>query len=123
MSKTMQEHNNLFVVNDQEFASQVLESTLPVIVDFWAEWCPHCHVLAPGYTRLSTTYTGRLRFVTMNVDEYPQAAAQFGVQGLPTLMLFNAGKPVARIIGPHPTRLQQHIERALVENNLSRQLV
>ena len=119
----MPEHNNLFAVKDQDFTSQVLQSPLPVIVDFWAEWCPHCHALAPLYAQLSTTYTGRLRFATMNADEHPQTAAQFGVQGLPTFILFNAGQPVAHIIGPHPTRLQQRIEKALAENNISQAFV
>ncbi|GHO59406.1 thioredoxin family protein [Ktedonobacter robiniae] len=115
----MQEYNNLFAVNDQDFESQVLQSTLPVIVDFWAEWCPHCHTLAPVYRQLSTTYEGKLRFATINADESPRVGATFGVQGLPTLIVFHAGKPIARIVGPHPTRLQQHIERALAEISAS----
>ena len=118
-----EQHNNLFAVNDQDFTSQVLQSTLPVILNFWAKWCPHCHALAPGYARLSTTYAGKLRFATINADENPLTAAHCGVQGLPTLILFNAGQPVARIVGPSPARLQQHIERALAENNLSQLLV
>ena len=115
----MQEYNNLFAVNEQDFASQVLQSELPIIVDFWAEWCPHCHALAPGYKKLSKAFAGKLRFATINADENPRVGATFGVQGLPTLIVFHAGKPVARIVGPHSTRLQQHIERALAEISAS----
>lgn len=119
MNQTMYENSTLLAVNDQNFESQVLESSLPVIVSFWAEWCHHCHALAPRYAQLSTTHADTLRFATMNADENPLISARFGVQALPTLLLFNAGTLVARIVGPHPTRLQQRIEQALAENNLS----
>jgi thioredoxin 1 len=114
----MQESNNLFVVKDENFEVQVVQSPVPVIVDFWAEWCPHCHALAPGYEKLSRSYAGKLRFVKINADENPLTGARFGVQGLPTLILFNAGQPVDYIVGPHPSRLQQRIEKALTENGL-----
>ena len=116
----MSEPINLFTVHDQNFASQVLQSPLPVIVDFWADWCPHCHALAPGYAELSKVYSGTVRFATINADENPLTAARFGVQGLPTLLLFNTGKPVAHIIGPHPSRLRQRLEQALAENGIRR---
>ncbi|GCE11612.1 thioredoxin family protein [Tengunoibacter tsumagoiensis] len=115
----MNVHSNLLAVKDQDFSLQVLQSTLPVIVDFWAEWCHHCHTLAPRYAQLSTLYAGKVRFATINADENPQIAAQFGVQGLPTLILFNAGQPIAHIVGPQPARLQQRIEQALIENQLA----
>ncbi|GHO45794.1 thioredoxin family protein [Ktedonospora formicarum] len=115
----MQEHNNLFEVSDQNFESQVLQSELPVLIDFWAEWCPHCKVLAPNYARLSDTYAGAVRFATLNADDNPDVPTRFGVQGLPTLLLFASGNLVARIVGPHPTRLQQRIEQALSQSGLS----
>ncbi|GER90657.1 thioredoxin [Dictyobacter vulcani] len=119
MATTTSEHKHLLAVTDQDFASQVLQSTLPVIVDFWAEWCPPCRVLAPAYAQLSTAYAGKMRFATLNADENPHITARLGVQGLPTLVIFNAGQPVAHIVGPHPARLQQRIEQALAANNIS----
>jgi thioredoxin 1 len=108
-------YNNLFVVSDQDFEQSVLNSTLPVIVDFTADWCPPCRVLAPLYARLSETYEGNLRFAKMDVDQNTSVPAQLGIQGAPTLMLFVDGRQVGRVVGPHPSRLQQSIERLLAE--------
>jgi thioredoxin 1 len=106
---------NLFTVSDQDFAAQVLQSELPVVVDFTAAWCPPCHALNPVYAKLSQAYAGRLRFAKMDVDENPRTTAQQGVQGMPTLVLFANGRPVGRLVGPHPARLQQGIERLLAQ--------
>ena len=111
----IENHPNLFQVSDEDFEQDVLKSTLPVIVDFTAEWCPPCHVLAPLFTRLSSAYQGRLRFAKMDTDENTLIPARFGIQGVPTLILFADGKPVGRLVGPHPGRLQQSIERLLAE--------
>jgi thioredoxin 1 len=108
-------HPNLFLVSDHDFESRVLHSTLPVIVDFTAEWCPPCRVLAPLFARLSSTYQGRLRFAKMDTDENVLVPARYGIQGMPTLVLFAGGRPVGRAVGPHPGRLQQSIERLLAE--------
>ncbi len=108
-------HPNLFSVNDQDFEQSVLKSTLPVIVDFTADWCPPCRVLAPIYARLSDTYNGKLRFTKMDVDQNPLVPTQQMIQGLPTLILFAGGRVVGRVVGPHPGRLQQSIENLLAE--------
>lgn len=110
-------HPNLFFVSDQNFEQRVLHSTVPVIVDFTADWCPPCRALAPLYARLSSVYQGRLHFAKMDIDENMVVPGQFGVQAAPTLILFVGGKPVGRVVGPHPGRLQQHVERLLVEVN------
>jgi thioredoxin 1 len=108
-------YTNLFTVSDQDFEQSVLNSTLPVIVDFTAEWCPPCRVLAPLYARLSDTYKGKLRFAKMDTDQNTLVPARLGIQGIPTLILFAQGRPVGRVVGPHPGRLQQSIESLLAE--------
>lgn len=111
----MSENSNLVTVSDQDFAEQVLQSKLPVIVDYTAAWCPPCHALAPVYEKLSETYAGRLRFARMDVDDNPRTTIQQGIQGMPTLVLYVNGEPAGRLVGPHPARLQQGIERLLAQ--------
>lgn len=115
----MDANHNLLTVNDQNFAELVLQSTIPVIVDFTATWCPPCHALAPVYEKLSLAYAGRLRFTKMDVDENPRTTVQQGIQGMPTLVLFANGQPVGRLVGPHPARLQLGIDRLLAQMNVA----
>ena len=117
-TKALHGQSNLFAVGDQDFQAKVLDSTLPVIVDFWAQWCPHCHTLAPIYQQLSMEYQGKLGFAKLDIDEHPQMPSRLGVQGAPTLILFKDGKEIDRIIGPHPSRLKRFIDRALAEHGL-----
>ena len=102
-------------VNDQDFVEQVLQAPLPVIVDFTASWCPPCRALAPVFERLSQSYTGKLRFARMDTDDNLKTPMQVGIQGMPTLVLFANGQQVGRLIGPHPARLQQGIDRLLAQ--------
>ena len=111
----MNAHNNLFEVSDQDFAQQVLQSPLPVIVDFSAEWCPPCRALAPVYEKLSDEYEGKLRFASIDIDANPLVPARLGVMAFPTLLVFAAGKPIARLVGPRPARLRQHIDAVLAD--------
>jgi thioredoxin 1 len=104
---------NLLLVSDQDFDRRVLHSTLPVLVEFTADWCPPCRVLAPHFARLSIDYEGKLRFAKMDTEENLLVPAQLGIQGIPTLVLFAGGRPVGRLVGPHPGRLQQGIEHLL----------
>jgi thioredoxin 1 len=115
----MIEQNTMFAVGDKDFAELVLASTVPVIVDFSAEWCPPCRALAPVYMKLSQEYIGKLRFARMDIDDDPAAAIQLGIQGFPTLVIFKDGKELGRLVGPHPTRLKRGIDRILAENDIA----
>jgi thioredoxin 1 len=88
--------------DSQTFDEQVLRSELPVLVDFWAPWCGPCHTVAPVVEELSRKYTGRVKFVKVNVDEAMDVASSIGIMNIPTLVLFNGGKAVARTVGVQP---------------------
>jgi thioredoxin 1 len=103
--------SKVFVVSDQNFTEQVLNSPLPVVVDFWAKWCGHCHNLAPLYQQLSVEYEGRLRFAKLDVEEQPQIPIQYHIQACPTLLFFKDGTECARVVGPTPSRLKRIIDQ------------
>jgi len=79
--------------------STLLASEQPVLVDFWAEWCPPCHRLAPVFEKLAARYGDEIRFAKVNIDEFPQLANQLGIRSIPTLVLFREGKEVERLVG------------------------
>ena len=116
----MDTDKNLFYVHDREFEKEVLKSDLPVIVDFWAEWCGPCRAIAPTFERLSHEYKGKLRFAKMNVDENESVPGRLGIQSIPTLMIFHGGKAIGRLVGmlPEP-RLKKEIDRVLSENGIA----
>ncbi len=89
-------------VTDAEFQAKVLQSPLPVIVDFWATWCTPCRAIAPTLDRMAVEYDGRLMFAKVDVDENPAFAQQFGVQGIPTLLMVYQGKEISRVVGALP---------------------
>lgn len=91
-----------FEVTTANFQTTVLESALPVLVDFGADWCPPCKMLAPIVDQLAQKYTDGLRVGAVDVDEYPELQQRFGVMGLPTLILFQQGEPVKRLTGYRP---------------------
>jgi thioredoxin 1 len=86
-------------ITDASFETDVLKSELPVLVDYWAEWCGPCRMIAPVLDELAETYKGKLQITKMNVDENQTVPAQFGIRGIPTLMIFKAGKLVKTQVG------------------------
>ena len=86
-------------VSDASFEADVLKSGVPVLVDYWAEWCGPCKMIAPILEDASKEYQGRVIIAKVNVDENPETAAKFGIRGIPTLMLFKDGKAAATKVG------------------------
>lgn len=86
-------------VGDADFATSVLGSELPVLVDFWAEWCGPCKAIAPLLDDVARAYAGKVKVVKLNIDENPQTPRQYAVRGIPTLMLFKGGKVAGTHVG------------------------
>lgn len=97
-------------VTDSTFDQEVLQATQPVLVDFWATWCPPCRMLAPILEQLADEEAARLKIAKLDTDQNPDTAQRFGVMGLPTLLLFKEGQPVERLVGYMP---KQQILRRL----------
>ena len=91
--------SNLNPVTDSSFDADVLQSPTPVLVDFWAEWCGPCKMIAPLLDEAATTYQGKIKMVKLNVDENNATAAKFGIRGIPTLLIFKGGKVAATKVG------------------------
>ncbi len=101
-------------ITDQTFNEKVVESKTPVLVDFWAEWCGPCKMVAPVVEELAGEYQGKLEFVKLNVDQNPDTAAKFGVRSIPTLIIFKDGAEKSRIIGFKPKgQLKKAIDEAI----------
>ncbi len=101
-------------VTDTTFATEVLKSAKPVLVDFWAEWCGPCRAIAPALEDLSKEYASKLEVVKVNIDENPMAPSKYGVTGIPTLLIFKNGQVAAKQVGAAPKSML----KAWIEKNL-----
>ena len=101
-------------VDDGSFKKEVLESKIPVLVDFWAPWCGPCRMVAPVVEEIAQKYEGKVKVVKLNTDENPEVASQYGIRSIPTLMIFKGGDRVDMVVGAVPkTTLASTLEKHL----------
>jgi thioredoxin len=101
-------------VTDGSFQTEVLDSETPVLVDFWAEWCQPCKMIAPHLEKIATEQDGKIKVAKLNVDENPKTMGDFRIRGIPTLILFKGGQPVETLVGFMPEKaildkVQKHL--------------
>ena len=92
-------NKDVVVLTDDNWKKEVTEAEGPVLVDFWAEWCPPCRMIAPSIEALATAYSGRAKVGKLNVDENPSTPVHYSVRGIPTLLLFKGGRVVESVVG------------------------
>jgi len=104
--------DNIKTVDDGNFEAEVITASnaQPVVVDFWAEWCRPCHMLAPTVAEIATYYAGKLKVTKLNIDEAMNSPARYNVRSIPTLLVFKGGQVVDQIVGAYP---KEHITRIL----------
>lgn len=101
-------------LSDDSFESEVLKSSTPVLVDFWASWCAPCKAISPVIDGLAAEYEGKVKIAKLNVDENPATPGQYGVRGIPTLILFKDGQVIDQVVGAVPkNQLEGLIKKAL----------
>ena len=98
-------------VDNKNFKSEVLDSNVPVVVDFWAEWCGPCKMIGPSLEEISGEMAGKVKIAKLNIDENPELGAQFGVRSIPTLLMFKSGEIASNLVGAAPkSRLNDWIK-------------
>ena len=103
------------VVTEANFEAQVLKSEIPVVVDFWAEWCAPCKLLEPIIDQLADEYEGKVKFAKIDVDSNPSISMNYGIRSIPTLLIFKSGDPVEQLIGAVPkTNITDKINSVLL---------
>lgn len=89
-------------VTDDTFDAEVIKADTPVLVDFWADWCAPCKMIAPIVEDLAKEFDGKVKFAKLDVDSNPKTATSYGIRGIPTLLIFNGGQPVGQVVGAVP---------------------
>ena len=101
-------------ITDTTFEEEVVNSDTPVLVDFWADWCAPCKMIAPIVEELAEEYDGQIKFGKVDVDSNPKVAANYGIRGIPTLLIFKAGEPVDQVVGAVPKSvLKKRLEESI----------
>ncbi|MCX8023346.1 MAG: thioredoxin [Syntrophorhabdaceae bacterium] len=101
-------------VTDGQFSKEVLESEIPVLVDFWATWCGPCQMMGPVIDSLAADYEGKVKVMKMNIDENPLTPVKYGIRSIPTLILFNKGEVVERVVGAQPKPAVENMIKKVV---------
>ena len=94
--------SNTAAVTTAQFEKEVLQSDVPVLVDFWAPWCPPCRALGPTLDAVAEEYQGKAKIVKIDVDDEPEVASRYGISSIPALLLFKGGEQVGQLVGAHP---------------------
>ena len=104
-------------ITDESFDSDVIKSDKPTVVDFWAEWCGPCKMIAPSVSEIADDFTGKCVVAKIDVDENPEISATYGIRGIPALLFFRDGKPVDQVVGAvSKTVLVQHLNKVIDSN-------
>ena len=105
---------NIRAVTDEDFEKEVLQSDRPVVVDFWAEWCGPCKMLAPTVEAVARDFDGKVKFVKLDIESSPNTPVRYSVRGIPTLLVFNGGSEVDRAVGNQPrNKIVEMLDRVL----------
>ena len=101
-------------VTDSSFDEEVIQADTPVLVDFWADWCAPCKMIAPIVEELAGEFDGKIKFAKLDVDSNPKSASSYGIRGIPTMLIFNGGEPVDQVVGAVPKSvIKKKLEQAI----------
>ena len=103
---------NILYITDDEFEEKVMKAGTPVLVDFWAEWCAPCRAIAPLLDSLADEFSGKVTVAKVDVDSNQKYAGEFGVRGIPTLIMFNGGEKVDMVVGADQNKIREMVENA-----------